>query len=258
MNGLKKSDEARTTCEGANKGARARGVAAGKGFNQVRQSTRRRVSGKLAAAARIRRQRETKERLTALFHHITRDALGAYFALKKDAAAGRRRYVGHVRRGSDERLLGLQGSCTEVSVPPAGSAGRDTQAGRADTTARDRGAARTRSSRRRLRDVIGHRSTRSCFLASATGSTPASRHTMRRCPASGSRRKVSWIVHPDHPARLRHDPAGLVDHVPSHRFGDRRVIRRSGNGSNAWRHREWVMGRYGSMRHPQVRESPPS
>ena len=30
-----------------------------------------------------------KERLTALFHHITPDALGAaYFALKKDAAAG--------------------------------------------------------------------------------------------------------------------------------------------------------------------------
>ena len=63
------------------------------------------------AAARIRKaaERNPKERLTALFHHITPDALGAaYFALKKDLAAG----VGGVTwdmygEGLDERLLDL-------------------------------------------------------------------------------------------------------------------------------------------------------
>ena len=97
MNGLKKSDEAVRPVRAANKGARASAEspeerASTKG-NPDCQSTRRtqcRVSVP-QAAARIRKaaERNPKERLTALFHHITPDALGAaYFALKKDAAAG--------------------------------------------------------------------------------------------------------------------------------------------------------------------------
>ena len=97
MNGLKKSDEAIRPVRAANKGARASAEsseerASTKG-NPDCQSTRRTQcrASVPQAAARTRKaaERNPKERLTALFHHITRDALGAaYFALKKDAAAG--------------------------------------------------------------------------------------------------------------------------------------------------------------------------
>ena len=97
MNGLKKSDEAVRPVRAANKGARAPAEppeerASTKG-NPDCQSTRRTQcrASVPQAAARIREaaERNTKERLTALFHHITPEALGAaYFALKKEAAAG--------------------------------------------------------------------------------------------------------------------------------------------------------------------------
>ena len=117
MNGLKKSDEAVRPVRAANKGARASAEspeerASTKG-NPDCQSTRRtqcRVSVP-QAAARIRKaaERNPKERLTALFHHITRDALGAaYFALKKDAAAGVDGVTWDMYgEGLDERLLDL-------------------------------------------------------------------------------------------------------------------------------------------------------
>ena len=117
MNGLKKSDEAVRPVRAANKGARASAEspeerASTKG-NPDCQSTRRtqcRVSVP-QAAARIRKaaERNPKERLTALFHHITPDALGAaYFALKKDAAAGVDGVTWDMYgEGLDERLLDL-------------------------------------------------------------------------------------------------------------------------------------------------------
>ena len=117
MNGLKKSDEAVRPVRAANKGARASAEspeerASTKG-NPDCQSTRRtqcRVSVP-QAVARIRKaaERNPKERLTALFHHITPDALGAsYFALKKDAAAGVDGVTWDMYgEGLDERLLDL-------------------------------------------------------------------------------------------------------------------------------------------------------
>ena len=123
MNGLKKSDEAVRPVRAANKGARASAEspeerASTKG-NPDCQSTRRtqcRVSVP-QAAARIRKaaERNPKERLTALkksdeaFHHITPDALGAaYFALKKDAAAGVNGVTWDMYgEGLEERLLDL-------------------------------------------------------------------------------------------------------------------------------------------------------
>ena len=97
MNGLKKSDEAVRPVKAANKGARAPAEspeerASTKG-NPGRQSTHR-TQGRASvpqAADRIREaaERNPKERLTALFHHITPDALrAAYFGLKKEASAG--------------------------------------------------------------------------------------------------------------------------------------------------------------------------
>ena len=116
MNGLKKSDEAIRPVRAANKGARASAEsseerASTKG-NPDCQSTRRTQcrASVPQAAARTRKaaERNPKERLTALFHHITRDALGAaYFALKKDAAAGVDGVTWNMYgEGLDERLLG--------------------------------------------------------------------------------------------------------------------------------------------------------
>ncbi len=117
MNGLKKSDEAVRPARTANKGVQAPAElseerASTKG-NPERQSTRRTQGrGSVSQAAdRIREaaERNRKERLTALFHHITPDALrAAYFGLKKEAAAG----VDGVTwatygEGLDERLLDL-------------------------------------------------------------------------------------------------------------------------------------------------------
>ena len=97
MNGLKKSDEAIRPVRAANKGARVPAEspeerASTKG-NPERQSTRRtqRRASVPQAAVRIRRaaERNPKERLTALFHHITPEVLHrAFYALKRDAAAG--------------------------------------------------------------------------------------------------------------------------------------------------------------------------
>ena len=116
MNGLKKSDEAVRPVRAANKGARASAESpeervSTKG-NPERQSTRRTQcrASVPQAAARIRKaaERNPKERLTALFHHITPDALHrAFHALRRNAAAGVDRYVGHVWRGSGKRLLDL-------------------------------------------------------------------------------------------------------------------------------------------------------
>ena len=116
-NGLKKSDEAVRPVTAANKGARAslespEERASTKG-NPARQSTRQTQcrASVLQAAARIRKaaQRNPKERLTALFHHLTPEALGsAYLALKKDAAAGVDGLTWEkYGEGLDERLLDL-------------------------------------------------------------------------------------------------------------------------------------------------------
>ena len=95
--GLKKSDEAVGPVRAANKGAGAAAEppeerASTKGNPDCQSTSRTQCRASVAqAVARIRQaaKRNPKERLTALLHHITPETLGAaYFALKKDAAAG--------------------------------------------------------------------------------------------------------------------------------------------------------------------------
>ena len=116
-NGLKKSDEAVRPVRAANKGARASAEspeerASTKG-NPERQSTRRtqRRASVIQAADRIRQaaERNPKERLTALFHHITPEVLHrAYFALKRNVAAGIDGVTWDMYgEGLEERLLDL-------------------------------------------------------------------------------------------------------------------------------------------------------
>ena len=81
--------------------------------NPEGQNTRRTQSRESVphAADRVRQaaNRKPKERLTALLHHVSVDALaGAYFALKPEAEAGVDGMTWHAySEGLDERLLDL-------------------------------------------------------------------------------------------------------------------------------------------------------
>ena len=97
MNGVKKSDGAIVPPKRANKGGlrpcRASGGKASTEGNPRSDRTRR-TQGRESvsqAAERIRQAatRKPQERLTALLHHVTPEALRwAFHALKRDAAAG--------------------------------------------------------------------------------------------------------------------------------------------------------------------------
>ena len=117
MNGVKKSDGAILPAKRANKGARAaaesvEGRASTKG-NPRSESTRRTQCRESVtqAAERIRQAatRKPQEKLTALLHHVTPDALRwAFHALKRDAAAGVDGMTWALyAEGLEERLLDL-------------------------------------------------------------------------------------------------------------------------------------------------------
>ena len=97
MNGMEKSDSGVIAVKSANKGAAVLAESMERRTepegNLESQSTRRAQDRESVtqAADRIRRfvQREPRERLTTLLHHVTVDALRwAFFELKKGAAAG--------------------------------------------------------------------------------------------------------------------------------------------------------------------------
>ena len=117
MNGLKQSDPGIVPLRAANKGASVpaeptEGRAGTKG-NSRGQSTHRtqRRARVTQAAERIRQAatRKPKEKLTALLHHISTEALdAAYFSLKKEAAAGVDGVTWHeYGKGLAERLSDL-------------------------------------------------------------------------------------------------------------------------------------------------------
>ena len=227
MNGLKKSDEAVRPVRAANKGARASAEspeerASTKG-NPDCQSTRRtqcRVSVP-QAAARIRKaaERNPKERLTALFHHITPDALGAaYFALKKDAAAGVDGVTWDMYgEGLDERLLDLHRRLHRggaYRAPPV----RRVEVPKPDGGTRPLGIAALEDKvvQKAVVDVILTPIYEVVFLGFSYGFRPG-RGGARcaRCPGLRDRTAQGQLdsrCRP--PGVLRHDPAGLVDHVP--------------------------------------------
>ena len=97
VHGMKKSDEAGVPMKAANKGAKApaelpEGRASTKGNSQD-QSTYR-TQGRVSVSQAVERIRQAatrkpQEKLTALLHHITTDALRcAFYDLKKTASAG--------------------------------------------------------------------------------------------------------------------------------------------------------------------------
>ena len=119
VHGMKKSDEAGVPMKAANKGAKApaelpEGRASTKGNSQD-QSTYR-TQGRVGVSQAVERIRQAatrkpQEKLTALLHHITTDALRcAFYDLKKTASAGVDGLVwtGY-EDGLEERLLDLHG-----------------------------------------------------------------------------------------------------------------------------------------------------
>ena len=193
MNGLEQSDLAIVPMRAANKGTSVpaeptEGRAGTKG-NPRGQSTHRtqrraRVS---QAAERIRQAatRKPKEKLTALLHHITTEALdAAYFSLKKEAAAGVDGVTWHeYGKGLAERLSDLHDRVQSGAYPGASvAAGRDTEAGRGE---HDHWASphwRTRLSRRRWRRPSFCRYTSRSSSDSAMGSDPDVGRMMRSTP----------------------------------------------------------------------------
>ena len=210
MNGLKKSDEAVRPVRAANKGVRASAEspeerASTKG-NPGYQSTRRTQCRESVpqAATRIREaaERNRKERLTALLHHITPEVLGAaYFALKKDAAAGIDGVTWDMYgEGLDERLLDLRRrlhSGGAYRAPPV----RRVEIPKPDGGTRPLGIAALEDKvvQKAVVDVILTPIYEAEFLGFSYGFRPGrGAHDALDALAFGiERRKVSWIVDAD-------------------------------------------------------------
>ena len=97
MDGMKKSDEAVVPMKAANKGAQTpaespEGRASTKGNSRDQSTYRTQGRGSVSQAVKRIRQaatRKPQEKLTALLHHITTDALRcAFYGLKQTATAG--------------------------------------------------------------------------------------------------------------------------------------------------------------------------
>ena len=238
MNGLKKSDEAVRPMMAANKGAFASAEspeerASTKG-NPARQSTRR-TRGRESvsqAADRIREavRRNPKERLTALFHHITPEVLGAsYFALKKDVAAGIDGVTWEMYgEGLDERLLDLHRrlhSGGAYRAPPV----RRVEIPKPDGGTRPLGIAALEDKvvQKAVVDVILTPIFEAEFLGFSYGFRPGrGAHDALDALAFGiERRKVSWIVDADLKAYFDTIPRDWLATFLEHRIGDRRVLR---------------------------------
>ena len=236
--GLKKSDEAVRPVRAANKGARASAEspeerASTKG-NPERQSTRRtqRRASVTHAADRIRQAAEInpKERLTALFHHITPEALHrAYFALKRNAAAGIDGVTWDMYgEGLEERLLDLHRRLHRggaYRAPPV----RRVEIPKPDGGTRPLGVAALEDKvvQKAVVDVILTPIYEVEFLGFSYGFRPGrGAHDALDALAVGiERRKVSWIVDADLRAYFDTIPRDRLITFLKHRIGDRRVIR---------------------------------
>ncbi len=152
-------------------------------------------------------QRDPKERLTALFHHITPDALGAaYFALKKDAAAGVDGVTWDMYgEGLEERLLDLHRRLHNggaYRAPPV----RRVEIPKPDGGTRPLGVAALEDKivQKAVVDVILTPIYEVEFLGFSYGFRPGrGAHDALDALAFGiERRKVSWIVDADLQAYL--------------------------------------------------------
>ena len=237
MNGMEKSDSVIVAEKSANKGASVPAESMEprtepKG-NPRSQSTRRAQDrGSVSQAAdRIRQfvQREPRERLTALLHHITVDALRwAFFELKKDAAAG--------ADGMTWRMYGegLEGRLADLHDRVHSGAYRATPSRRVNIPKPDGGtrplgvaAIEDKIVQKAVTETILTPIYEAEFLGFSYGFRPGrGAHNALDALAVGlKQRKINWVVDCDIRAFFDNVSRSWLIRFLEHRIGDKRVIR---------------------------------
>ena len=237
MHGMEKSDSAIVAEKSANKGtsvpAESMEPRAEPKGNPGSQSTRRAQDRESVsqAADRIRQfvQREPRERLTALLHHVTVDALRwAFFELKKDAAAG--------ADGMTWRMYGegLEGRLADLHNRVHSGAYRAKPSRRVNIPKPDGGtrplgvaAIEDKIVQKAVTEIILTPIYEAEFLGFSYGFRPGrGAHKALDALAVGlTRRKINWVVDCDIRAFFDNVSRSWLVRFLEHRIGDKRVIR---------------------------------
>ena len=237
MNGVKKSDGAILPTKRANKGVRApaesvEGRASTKG-NPRSESTRRTQSRESVtqAAERIRQAatRNPREKLTALLHHVTPDALRwAFLTLKRDAAAGVDGMTwDEYAEGLEGRLLDLHRRVQSGAyrAPPV----RRVEIPKPDGGTRPLGVAALEDKivQKAVTEVILTPIYEPEFLGFSYGFRPerGAHDALDALAVAIERRKVNWVVDCDIRKFFDTVSRDWLVRFLEHRIGDKRVIR---------------------------------
>ena len=237
MNGVEKSDSVIVAVKSANKGTSVpaesmepRAEPKGNSGSQSTCRTQRRESV-TQAADRIRQfvQQEPRERLTALLHHVTVDALRwAFFELKKDAAPGA---DGMTWRMYEE---GLEGRLADLHNRVHSGAYRATPSRRVNIAKPDGGtrplgvaAIEDKIVQKAVTEIILTPIYEAEFLGFSYGFRPGrGAHDALDALAVGvMRRKINWVVDCDIRAFFDNVSRSWLVRFLEHRIGDKRVIR---------------------------------
>jgi RNA-directed DNA polymerase len=237
MNGMEKSDSVIVAVKSANKGTsvpaesmerRTEPKGNPEGQSMRRAQHRESVSH---AADRIRQfvQREPRERLTALLHHVTVDALRwAFFELKKNAAAGADGMTwGMYAEGLEGRLADLHDRVHSGAYRATPS--RRVNIPKPDGGTRPLGVAAIEDKivQKAVAEIILTPIYEAEFLGFSYGFRPGrGAHNALDALAVGiDRRKVSWVVDCDIRAFFDNVSRSWLVRFLEHRIGDKRVIR---------------------------------
>ena len=237
MDGMKKSDEAVVPMKAANKGAQTpaespEGRASTKGNSRDQSTYRTQGRGSVSQAVKRIRQaatRKPQEKLTALLHHITTDALRcAFYGLKQTATAGVDGLVWkEYEDGLEERLLDLHGRVHSGAYRALPS--RRVAIPKPDGGTRPLGIAALEDKivQKAVVDVILTPIYEPEFLGFSYGFRPGrGAHDALDALAFGiERRKVNWLVDADIRAFFDRLSRDHLLRFLEHRIGDRRVLR---------------------------------
>ena len=237
MNGVEKSDSVIVAGKSANKGTRVpaesmepRAEPKGNSGSQSTCRTQRRESV-TQAADRIRQfvQQEPRERLTALLHHVTVEALRwAFFELKKDAAAGA---DGMTWEMYEE---GLEGRLADLHDRVHSGAYRATPSRRVNIPKPDGGtrplgvaAIEDKIVQKAVTEIILTPIYEAEFLGFSYGFRPGrgAHNALDALDVGIKLRKVNWVVDCDIRAFFDTVSRDWMVRFLEHRIGDKRVIR---------------------------------
>ena len=233
MDGMKKSDEAVIPMMATNKGAQtpaesSEGRASTKGNPRDQSTYRTQGRGSVSQAVERVRQaatRKPQEKLTALLHHITTDALRyAFYGLKQTATAGVDGLVWkEYEDGLEERLLDLHGRVHSGAYRALPS--RRVAIPKPDGGTRPLGIASLEDKivQKAVVDVILTPIYEPAFLGFSYGFRPGrGAHDALDALAFGiERRKVSWIIDADIRAFFDRLSRDHLLRFLEHRIGDK-------------------------------------